>query len=106
MLTFFAPAKFYVFLSLSNIETNLLYLNYTANISHFPSFSRSLDINFNERFHWIQPDDLKTHYKEALTKGLPYPILTVAEYLSLDKEGFSWGRSYRTAGYYTSIMLW
>ncbi|XP_018010915.1 uncharacterized protein LOC108668245 isoform X2 [Hyalella azteca] len=71
-----------------------------------PQHNRTLDINFNERFHWIKPNDLKEHYVKALAKGLPYPLLTVAEYLSLDKEGFSWGRSYRTAGYYTSIMLW
>lgn len=86
------------------VNVGLDHANVTLRV--IPQHNRSLDINFNERFHWIHPDDLKTHYKNALTKGLPYPILTVAEYLSLDKEGFSWGRSYRTAGYYTSIMLW
>ncbi|MCL4134456.1 UNVERIFIED_CONTAM: hypothetical protein GTU68_013961 [Idotea baltica] len=46
------------------------------------------------------------HYHEALEKGLPYPILTAAEYLTLDKEGLSWGRAYRNAGYYAGIVLW
>ncbi len=45
-------------------------------------------------------------YESALRKGLPYPILTVAEYLSLDEEGFCWGRIYRSAGYFSGICLW
>ena len=39
-------------------------------------------------------------------QGLPFPILTVGEYLRVDAEGFCWGRNYRQAGYYTSIFLW
>merc|ERR1719500_2213589 len=38
--------------------------------------------------------------------GLPFPILTVGEYFTVDAEGFCWGRNYREAGYYTSIFLW
>ena len=45
-------------------------------------------------------------YKHALRRGLPYPILTVAEYFSLGQEGFAWGGQYRAAGYYAGIMLW
>ncbi|KAK3878218.1 hypothetical protein Pcinc_017129 [Petrolisthes cinctipes] len=71
-----------------------------------PQHNRSLDINFNERFYWIKTTDMRHHYRDALVKGLPYPILTVAEYLSLDDEGLAWGRYYRSAGYYTSITLW
>ncbi|XP_071529531.1 dual oxidase maturation factor 1-like isoform X1 [Panulirus ornatus] len=71
-----------------------------------PQHNRSLDINFNERFYWIKPNDMRKNYRAALVKGLPYPILTVAEYLTLDNEGFAWGRYYRNAGYYTSIILW
>ncbi len=43
---------------------------------------------------------------QALEKGLPYPILTVIEYLSVDRGGFLWGRQYRLAGYYTCVLLW
>ncbi|XP_022237769.1 dual oxidase maturation factor 1-like [Limulus polyphemus] len=64
------------------------------------------DINYNERFSWIGATELKEEYREALVKGLPYPILTTAEYLSQDLEGFSWGRHYRLAGYYSYILLW
>lgn len=49
---------------------------------------------------------MKIEHKKALAKGLPFPILTVAEYLSQDGEGFCWGRRYRLAGYYSSIILW
>lgn len=49
---------------------------------------------------------MKQEFQRALVKGLPYPILTISEYLSHDGEGFNWGRHYRLAGYYTSITLW
>lgn len=64
------------------------------------------DIDFNERFHWVSSDDIHDEFREALVKGLPYPILTVVEYFNVDDEGFSWGRQYRLAGYYGSIVLW
>lgn len=64
------------------------------------------DIDFNERFSWAEANDMGNSYKNALKRGLPYPILTVAEYFSLGREGFSWGGQYRAAGYYASILLW
>lgn len=45
-------------------------------------------------------------YKLSLKRGLPYPILAVAEYFSLGREGFAWGGQYRAAGYYAGIMLY
>lgn len=64
------------------------------------------DIDFNERFSWDDAHDMGNSYKYALKRGLPYPILTVAEYFSLGQEGFAWGGQYRAAGYYASILLW
>ena len=58
------------------------------------------------RFSFVGATQLKEEFEDALLKGLPFPILTVAEYLSLDGDGFCWGRSYRSAGYYASIFLW
>ncbi len=58
------------------------------------------------RFRFDGPTQLQDEYRHALEKGLPFPILTVAEYMSVDAEGFCWGRNYRNAGYYTSIYLW
>lgn len=43
---------------------------------------------------------------KSLQKGLPYPIIKVIEYLSVDRAGFTWGRQYRLAGYYTLCLLW
>lgn len=69
-------------------------------------FNLSDRIDYNERFNWKGPEDMVHGYEKALKKGLPYPILTVAEYLSLNEEGFGWGRTYRQAGYYSCIALW
>lgn len=66
----------------------------------------NVDINYNERFYWIEPQQMRHEYHQALEKGLPYPILTVVEYLSQDDAGFNWSRQYRSAGYYASILLW
>lgn len=71
-----------------------------------PIYNQSSDIDYNERFHWIGADQMKDDYVAALKKGLPFPILTVGEYFTVDAEGFCWGRNYREAGYYTSIFLW
>jgi len=65
-----------------------------------------VDINYNERFYWIEPQQMRREYYKALQRGLPYPILTVVEYLSQDEAGFNWSRQYRLAGYYTSLLLW
>jgi dual oxidase maturation factor 1 len=71
-----------------------------------PLYNQSSDIDYNERFHWDGATQIREEYKAALQKGLPFPILTVGEYFTVDAEGFCWGRNYREAGYYTSIFLW
>ena len=50
---------------------------------------------YDSRLNFVRPTELKEEFKAALVKGLPYPILTVAEYMSVDAEGFCWGRNYR-----------
>lgn len=64
------------------------------------------DISFNERFSWLGAHEMGESYQAALYRGMPFPILTVAEYFSLGQEGFAWGGQYRAAGYYGSIFLW
>lgn len=66
----------------------------------------NVDINYNERFYMIGPNQMGQEYHQALERGLPNPILTVLEYLSQDAAGFNWTRQYRLAGYYSTIMLW
>ena len=62
------------------------------------------------QFHFavtVKPaSDMKKEHRKALVKGLPYPILTITEYLSQDAEGFCWGRRYRLAGHYANFLLW
>ncbi|KAK6746263.1 hypothetical protein RB195_012400 [Necator americanus] len=61
-------------------------------------------ILYNERFSFAEVNKMEKELSNALTKGLPFPILKIIEYLSGD--GFGWGRQYRVAGYYTACMLW
>ena len=63
-------------------------------------------IDFNERFTWRGSGEMGESYKAGLERGLPFPILTVAEYFTLGQEGFTWGGNYRHAGYYAGILLW
>ncbi|CAH1797388.1 unnamed protein product [Owenia fusiformis] len=75
-------------------------------------------INYNERFHWSNPwgqgrrgfsqfaGNINQEYRAANFKGLPYPILWIAEYFVFDGEGIRWGRYYRWSGFYSHIMIW
>lgn len=45
-------------------------------------------------------------YRAGQRKGLPYPILWIAEYFTIDGEGIRWGRFYLQAGYYAHILVW
>uniref|UniRef100_T1JS84 Dual oxidase maturation factor 1 n=1 Tax=Tetranychus urticae TaxID=32264 RepID=T1JS84_TETUR len=66
---------------------------------------RAEEIDYNERFYWIEATGMKQEYRSALAKGLPFPILTILEYLSKADEGFSWGEKYRGAGSLASNLL-
>ncbi|KAH7731200.1 phosphoribosylformylglycinamidine synthasechloroplastic [Aphelenchoides avenae] len=59
-------------------------------------------LNYNERFEFVDVSQMEL--QSALEKGLPYPILKVIEYFSVD-AGFI-GRQYRLAGHYTHVFLW
>lgn len=63
-------------------------------------------IYYNERFLWDEPDRMLADHAEALRKGLPYPILTVTEFLSQDIDGFNWTRQIRQAGQYCFFALY
>lgn len=49
---------------------------------------------------------LQRAYRAAQVRGAPLPILWVAEYFTLDGEGFRFGRHYRLAGWYAHICVW
>ena len=73
------------------INQFLLYHWFTINIAG----GMNIIIFFYFRLNFVRPTELKEEFKAALVKGLPYPILTVAEYMAVDAEGFCWGRNYR-----------
>uniref|UniRef100_A0A915DZ64 Uncharacterized protein n=1 Tax=Ditylenchus dipsaci TaxID=166011 RepID=A0A915DZ64_9BILA len=62
------------------------------------------ELDYNERFEFNDVSSMELD--RTLEKGLPYPILKVIEYLSVDRTGFLWGKQYRLAGYYTYCILW
>jgi dual oxidase maturation factor 1 len=89
------------------VHIGLMHVNITlSGLLDGNSNTTAPDIDFNERFNWNRANEMGNSYKGALKRGLPYPILTVAEYFSLGQEGFAWGGQYRAAGYYASIWLW
>ncbi|RWS22293.1 hypothetical protein B4U80_02835 [Leptotrombidium deliense] len=49
---------------------------------------------------------IQKEYREAQRHGLPFPILWVTEYFTIDGEGIRFGRYYRLAGWYTHIVIW
>ena len=75
-------------------------------------------IDYNEAFRWSDPwaqgrlgfgrfsGRVAQTFRADEERGLPYPILWVAEYFTLDGEQIRWGRKFRQAGWYTHIFLW
>ena len=75
-------------------------------------------INFNERFVWANPwaqgrvgfgrfaSRFNQEFRAAQFRGMPYPILWVAEYFTLDGEQIRWGRKFRQGGWYAYQFLW
>ncbi|CAG9856538.1 unnamed protein product [Phyllotreta striolata] len=73
-------------------------------------------INYNERFEWTWDQGrfgfgpyaghLQQQFRAAQYRGLPLPILWVVDYFVIDGEGQRYGRFYRTAGWYTHILMW
>ncbi|XP_066961164.1 dual oxidase maturation factor 1-like isoform X2 [Macrobrachium rosenbergii] len=73
-------------------------------------------INYNERFSWVWAQGrpgfgpyaghIQRDFRAAQQRGSPYPILWVAEYFTFDGDGIRFGRHYRTAGWYSHILLW
>ncbi|KAK3608265.1 hypothetical protein CHS0354_007293 [Potamilus streckersoni] len=81
-----------------------------------PEHQLNETINYNEHFSWEGTQGrfgygpyasrINQEYRAAQFRGLPQPILWIAEYFVFDEEGVRWGRFYRTAGFYSEILLW
>jgi len=89
---------------------------FQQNLSMTEKFDIIETINYNKRFNWKWRQErigfrpyagkINREFKDAQYKGLPLPILWVAEYFTLDGELIRWGRTYRTAGWFTNEVLW
>ena len=79
------------------VYIGLMHVNVTLDAlpSQNNESSLHMDVAFNERFGFDKPTQLMEEFRKGLKKGLPFPILTVAEYMAVDAEGFCWGRNYR-----------
>lgn len=76
------------------------------------------NINYNERFlwggSWFQgrvgfgryAGTINQEFRAAQYRGMPYPILWIAEYFTLDGEQIRWARKFRQAGWYAHQYLW
>ncbi|NXD28303.1 DOXA1 factor, partial [Spelaeornis formosus] len=62
-------------------------------------------INYNEHFPWNFGADYDHSYSEGLEKGLPSPILYMAEKFSMQSP-CAVHRQYRIASHYVSLTLW
>ncbi|KAK2524631.1 dual oxidase maturation factor 2 [Columba guinea] len=62
-------------------------------------------INYNEHFDWSFSADYDHSYGEGLEKGLPNPILYVAEKFTTQSP-CNLHRQYRISGHYASATLW
>eukprot|EP00074_Homo_sapiens_P060619 XP_006720815.2 dual oxidase maturation factor 1 isoform X1 [Homo sapiens] len=62
-------------------------------------------INYNEEFTWRLGENYAEEYAKALEKGLPDPVLYLAEKFT-PRSPCGLYRQYRLAGHYTSAMLW
>ncbi|XP_058667571.1 dual oxidase maturation factor 1-like [Ammospiza nelsoni] len=62
-------------------------------------------INYNEHFSWSFGEDYELSYSQGLHRGLPSPILYVAEKFSGQSPCGVHGQ-YRIAGHYVSLTLW
>lgn len=62
-------------------------------------------INYNEQFSWRFGESYVEEYTEALEKGLPDPVLYLAEKFTPSSPCGLY-RQYRIAGHYASATLW
>uniref|UniRef100_A0A7N5JMC3 Dual oxidase maturation factor 1 n=2 Tax=Ailuropoda melanoleuca TaxID=9646 RepID=A0A7N5JMC3_AILME len=62
-------------------------------------------INYNEKFTWRLGENYAEEYAKALEKGLPDPVLYLAEKFTPNSP-CGLHSQYRLAGHYTSAMLW
>jgi dual oxidase maturation factor 1 len=73
-------------------------------------------IDYNEHFSWEWAQgrfgfgkyagQFSKDFRAASERGVPLPILQIAEYFTFDGEGIRFGRYYRLAGWYSHLLMW
>ncbi|CAH1793520.1 unnamed protein product [Owenia fusiformis] len=60
----------------------------------------------NERYSWYSIGEIQNEFRVAMVRGTPDAIIHTLGHFLPDEGGLRWGRRLRTAGYYTSALLW
>jgi hypothetical protein len=61
---------------------------------------------FNEHYSFEGVRTMADELMSAYYDGLPYPMLKLLEYFSLNQGAFAWGKQYRNAGHFASALVW
>ncbi|OCT87019.1 dual oxidase maturation factor 1-like isoform X1 [Xenopus laevis] len=70
-----------------------------------PEYQLNETINYNEEFAWASANQFDNNYKDGLERGLPYPILYVAEKFTFNSPcGLFY--QYCISTYYSSGLMW
>lgn len=98
------------------VKIGLRSVNITLRNETIYTVNEGDQVDYNERFEWAwdqgrqgfgpQAGHFNREFRAAQVRGTPLPILWIAEYFTFDGEGIRFGRNYRTAGWYTHILLW
>ncbi|WKX99214.1 hypothetical protein Q1695_014246 [Nippostrongylus brasiliensis] len=97
-------ARVGVNVGLKSINITLRFEEMVELDQHVPRIDMSR-LYYNENFDISGVSSMAEELRSAYFRGLPYPILSVLEYFSLNQDAFDWGRHYRTAGHYTSAAI-
>ncbi|CAL2037529.1 hypothetical protein CAEBREN_00575 [Caenorhabditis brenneri] len=98
-------AKIGVEIGLQKVNVTLKFERLLSSNDVLPG-SDMTELYYNEGFDISGISSMAEALHHGLENGLPYPMLSVLEYFSLNQDAFDWGRHYRVAGHYTNAAVW
>lgn len=98
-------AKIGVEIGLQKVNVTLKFERLLSTNDVLPG-SDMTELYYNEGFDISGISSMAEALHHGLENGLPYPMLSVLEYFSLNQDAFDWGRHYRVAGHYTHAAVW